>query len=333
MVLPPEPAEPEPSEELRAITARLFDAIRRRDVQAGLARFSETALTVWGTTTGEFIDDPRLLRRYVELDFDEGGYGQFTTAPSRIDAWTEGTVGWSLTHSTVELDAGPREFRATFVFHLENDEWKIVHEHWSYAVSEEVYGAVAGSTLELLSTAAGDERPNLDAWTSDEGTTTLAFTDIEGSTALNASFGDRGWLEVLRAHNRVISTAADHYGGTVVKNQGDGFMLAFASARRALSCAQEIQRSIAETFDDPGSPIQVRIGIHTGEVVSDADDFFGHAVNYAARVAGAATGGEILVSAVVHDLAAPTGHFVFEDPREVALKGIDGAAQLYPLAT
>lgn len=332
MTVDPDRAGLGPSEELRAITARWFDSISRRDVESALARFSAMkGLAVFGTDVGEYIDDPELLRRYSRLDFNEGGFDSFDLGPLRIDAWVDGHVGWSLTRATVPTDAGPQEFRSTLVFHLEQDEWKIVHEHWSYAASERVHGRPTGRTLDLLSRAAGDERPDLTAWTSDEGTTTLVFTDIEGSTGLNASFGDIAWLEVLRAHNQIIEQTVGVHGGTVVKSQGDGYMLAFPSARRALACAQGIERQIAERFDDPGSPIRVRIGVHTGEVISDEDDVFGHAVNFAARVASAARAGEILASALVHDLAHPTGMFGFETPRIVELKGI-GSVPLYPLA-
>jgi adenylate cyclase len=98
-----------------------------------------------------------------------------------------------------------------------------------------------------------------------------------------------------------------------------------------LACAQSIQSRIADAFDDPGSPIRVRIGVHTGEVVAHADDFFGHAVNYAARVAGEARGGEILVSALVHQLTFQTGPLAFEAPRTVELKGVEGPVAVYPL--
>ena len=162
---------------------------------------------------------------------------------------------------------------------------------------------------------------------------TIVFTDIQDSTRLNASFGDRAWLEVLRAHNKLIADATNQHGGTVVKGQGDGFMLAFPSARRALDGTRQIERDITATFNDPGSPIQVRIGVHVGEVMQEADDFFGHAVNYAARVAGAARGGEALVSSLVHELVSPTREFAFELPRSVELKGIDGPQLVYPLGS
>lgn len=76
----------------------------------------------------------------------------------------------------------------------------------------------------------------------------------------------------------------------------------------------------------------MRIGVHIGEVIHESDDFFGYAVNYAARLAGVARGGEALASALVRDLVATTGAFTFESPREVELKGIEGPQRVYPLA-
>jgi class 3 adenylate cyclase len=288
-------------------------------------------MTYWGTDAGEFVDDPDQLARYIRAAFSDETMGSWGAPPYRIDAWADGRLGWSTTHSTIRFPPGAQELRGTLVFRLELDEWKIVHEHWSFGASEEIYGYPAGSTLDLISQAAQEERPDLRPWTAQDGTTTLVFTDIEGSTALNAAFGDQAWLEVLRVHNQIVEREVRNHGGAVVKGQGDGFMLAFASARRALSCAEAIQRAMQEAFTDPGSPIRVRIGVHTGEVIREANDFFGHAVNYAARVASHAKGGQILVSTIVHDLVEPSRAFSFEMPQQVELKGIDGPVRLWRL--
>src|SRR4029078_7396736 len=100
------------------------------------------------------------------------------------------------------------------------------------------------------------------------------------STRLNELFGDQRWLEVLRAHHDVVKAVTADFGGTVVKNQGDGFMLAFSSSRRALNCAEAIEQTITDRFRDPGSPIRVRIGIHVGETGRDTEGTFAHAVMY-----------------------------------------------------
>jgi class 3 adenylate cyclase len=120
----------------------------------------------------------------------------------------------------------------------------------------------------------------------------------------------------------------------VVETQGDGSMLAFSSARRAVACAREIQQTINRAFADSSPPIRVRIGIHTGDAIQEADHFFGTTVHYAARVASHAAGGEVLVSSLVRELIADSASTVtFLEGREVELKGIEGKHRLYALAT
>ena len=224
------------------------------------------------------------------------------------------------------------EFRFTCVLHLEQGDWKIVQWHSSIPATNEQYGFFLTKSVDDIVEAVSETRPDLSASSAEDGTVTIAFTDIEDSMRLNAFLGDRRWLEVLRAHNDVVKSVTTEHGGSVVKNQGDGFMLAFPSARRALTCAQAIELAVADAFRDPGSPIRVRIGLHVGETVHEGDDHFGHAVNYAARVASAAEGGEIVVSSLVYGLLAQTGEFVFEPAREVELKGVEGPQKVYALA-
>ena len=195
----------------------------------------------------------------------------------------------------------------------------------------EEHGFFLTKSVDQIVEAVTESRPGSHGHVRPRRHCEIAFTDIEESMKLNSLLGDRRWLDILHAHNEVITALTDEHGGTIVKGQGDGFMLAFASARRAIACAQGVQRGIAETFNDPGSPIRVRIGLHVGETINEADDFFGHAVNYAARIASKASGGEVVVSALVHALVAQTGEFRFEGPREVELKGVEGVQQIYPL--
>jgi class 3 adenylate cyclase len=100
-------------------------------------------------------------------------------------------------------------------------------------------------------------------------------------------------------------------------------MIAFPSARRAVSCTKDIQVAVARAFADASPPIRVRIGVHTGDALHEADRFFGTTVNYAARVASHALGGEVLVSSLVHDLVAGSG-IEFLESRDVELKGVGG---------
>ena len=106
-------------------------------------------------------------------------------------------------------------------------------------------------------------------------------------------------------------------------------MLAFSSARRAVTCAKSIQRDVASAFADGAPPVRLRIGLHTGDALHEADHFFGTTVHYAARVASHALAGEILVSSVVRDLVAGDPDIEFLEEREVQLKGLDGRHRLF----
>jgi class 3 adenylate cyclase/pimeloyl-ACP methyl ester carboxylesterase len=145
---------------------------------------------------------------------------------------------------------------------------------------------------------------------------TILVTDVEGSTALTERLGDAGAREALRAHERIVRDALAAYGGSEVKTTGDGFIAAFPSATRALECAIAVQRALAVVPD----AVRVRMGVNAGEPIAEAGDLFGTAVILAARVAGAASGGEILVADVVRQLTAGKG-FRFTERGEVALRG------------
>ncbi len=120
--------------------------------------------------------------------------------------------------------------------------------------------------------------------------------------------GDAAWFDLLAEHNRVFREELARAGGREVKAQGDGFMLAFTSVRRALTFAVAAQQRLAEhSAADPDRAIRVRIGLHTGEAITDpSGDLFGRHVIKAARIANLAAGGQILVSATVREIA--TGH-------------------------
>ena len=157
-------------------------------------------------------------------------------------------------------------------------------------------------SLDELERTIQRERPGLSASLAVDGTVTIMFTDIVDSTPMLARLGDRAWLEVIRRHNRLIEAVTAAHGGTVAGTQGDGSMLAFSSARRAVACAQAIQLEIERAFGDLAPPIRVRIGIHTGDAIKEAEQYIGSTVHFAARVAGQAIGGEVLVSSAVYEL-------------------------------
>jgi len=166
-----------------------------------------------------------------------------------------------------------------------------------------------------------------------EGTVTIVFTDIESSTKLADSYGDQRWFSVLSRHNEIMRDKVAGHGGTVVKSQGDGYMLIFDSAHRALTCMIDVQREVTSLGESvPELAVTIRVGAHTGEAIADDDgDLFGHHVNLAARIADQANGREILVSSLVKEIVESRGDLVFGEPRSAELKGLSGSYLLHPV--
>lgn len=162
-----------------------------------------------------------------------------------------------------------------------------------------------------------------------EGTITMVFTDIEGSTAMIAKLGDEAALLLFRQHDALLREVLKKHDGTEVKHQGDGFLMTFTSARKAVACAVDIQRAITEdNRKHPKTAVKVRIGLNTGEAVIEGNDIFGEAVHLAARVAAKAQGGQILVSELTKNLVGFSG-FRFQDRGEERLKGLKGVHRVY----
>ena len=161
------------------------------------------------------------------------------------------------------------------------------------------------TSIDAVASAVTIERPDLRSHTAPDGTVTILFSDIEGFTQVTERLGDQRAQQVLRGHNDIVRHQVSAYGGFEVKSLGDGFMLAFSSARRALQCAISIQRAFSShNRQQPEEPVRVRIGLHTGEFVQEMEDFFGRNVILASRIADQAQGGEILVSSLLKELTA-----------------------------
>lgn len=184
-----------------------------------------------------------------------------------------------------------------------------------------------GASIQAVAAAVQEEQPDLLLHAAPDGTVTILFSDIEDSTVATERLGDQRWLEVLKAHNSLVRRQVAAHGGFEVKSQGDGFMVAFSSARRAVLCAIAIQRAFAAYADQhEGDPVRVRMGIHTGGAIKEADDFFGKNVVLAARTAGAATGGQILVSSLLKELTESAGDLEFGSGRELGASRAPGGS-------
>ncbi|WP_244187579.1 adenylate/guanylate cyclase domain-containing protein [Mycobacterium gastri] len=200
-------------------------------------------------------------------------------------------------------------------------------------VRKEGFGAAMRSSVEDLADWAEVERPDLARVTPD-GRVVILFSDIEESTALNERIGDRAWVKLIAAHDKMIHELVERRSGHVVKSQGDGFMVAFARAEQALRCAIDVQDALhREAKRKRRNVIRVRIGIHMGRSVRRGDDLFGRNVAMAARVAGQAAGGEILVSQPVRDAVGDCDDIGFDEGRDVELKGFSGSYRLFAVAS
>jgi class 3 adenylate cyclase len=154
----------------------------------------------------------------------------------------------------------------------------------------------------------------------------IVFTDIVDSTLRAAELGAARWRDLVGEHNRKASMAIDRHRGRLVKTTGDGVLAQFDGAERAVRGAAAIRDAVQ------GLGLEIRTGVHTGEIQSIAGDVRGIAVHTAARIMAVAGSGEILISATVMDLLDGSG-LTFEDAGSHELKGLHGARQLYRLAS
>ena len=155
------------------------------------------------------------------------------------------------------------------------------------------------------------------------GTVTFLFTDVEGSTRLLHELGAESYAEALAEHRRVIRDACSSKGGVEVDTQGDAFFFAFPTAPGALAAAESFNETLA------AGPIRVRTGLHTGTPLLADEGYVGHDVHRAARIATAAHGGQVVISASTAALLG--GRFVLIDLGEHRFKDLAAAERVFQL--
>ena len=154
---------------------------------------------------------------------------------------------------------------------------------------------------------------------------TVLFTDIVGSTDLAARLGDAEWRHLLDRHDEIAARTVPEHRGRLIKSTGDGVLATFDGPGRAVRCAQSITDAVRSLG------IEVRAGVHTGEIELRGDDVGGIGVHIAARVSGLAGPSEVLVSRTVTDLVAGSG-IEFEDRGEKELKGVPGRWRVFAVS-
>lgn len=188
-------------------------------------------------------------------------------------------------------------------------------ENHVFVYEPEMIDAIVGEVEEFLT----GSRREIET---DRVLATVMFTDIVESTKRAAELGDRQWRALVDNHDRTVREQLTRFRGREIKNLGDGFLATFEGPARAVRCASSIVESVYSLG------IDVRVGLHTGEVELKDDDIGGIAVNTAARIAGIAGPGSTLVSSTVRDLVAGSG-LRFEDRGRHALKGLPEDVHIY----
>ena len=156
----------------------------------------------------------------------------------------------------------------------------------------------------------------------DRSLATILFTDIVGSTQRAADLGDRRWRALLDAHDRAVRRQLERFRGREVDTAGEGFLAMFDGPGRGIECGCAIRDAVHALG------IEVRAGLHTGEIEVRGDGIAGMAVHICARVSALAGAGEVLVSSTVKDLVVGSG-FEFDQRGEHELKGVPGTWRLF----
>jgi hypothetical protein len=248
--------------------------------------------------------------------------GPFAPARDQIAGYTiirvssrEEAMGWAMRYPKPALEGEDAEIEIRQLFELED------------FVQGPAVLASASSGSSTGSPSTSSERAPISP---PRRPPTARSRPVHGHRGIHTAYGTLGRPRVdapTPRAQRDRREQAKRHSGVEVKSQGDGFMLAFASARNAVRCAMGIQLALAER-DSSGPELRVRIGLHTGEPVREAEDFYGKAVILAARIAGEARGSEILVSSLVRELTESTGEFSFEAATDAELKGLSGMHRL-----
>jgi class 3 adenylate cyclase len=223
------------------------------------------------------------------------------------------------------------------------------HRHLGYAMHGALRAVMEdGTSLDIHTGDAYEIPPGHDAWvigdedwetveytsartfaappedTGERILATILFTDIVGSTAMLEQLGDAAWRRLVLEHNDRIRVEIDNHRGRELATTGDGFLASFDGAARAVRAAA------AMTVAVRGLGLEIRAGLHTGEVELVGGQARGVAVHAAARVSALAGAGEVLVSGTTHDLLDGSG-LTFEDRGTVELKGLTGRRPIFAL--
>jgi class 3 adenylate cyclase/dienelactone hydrolase len=307
-------------------------ALRAPDYPIGMEReatdlFINLVREQWGTGRalevflGGGLDD--------ELRTELAHYERQTASPNAAATILHHNVNMDVRHALGAVRV------PTLVVHRAGD--PVVPVRLAHYLAEHIDGA---QLIEIpgdfhVGKAVGDEDPVIDAISEfvtgapaqraadvDRVLMTVLFTDIVGSTAHAAAMGDRSWRALLEQHDAYAARVVAQHRGVVVKRTGDGLLATFDGPGRGVRAARAVQDAVRPLG------IEVRAGLHTGEVERRADDVAGIGVHIGARVSALAGPGEVLVTSTVKDLVIGS-ELTFDDRGACALKGVPGEWHLW----
>ena len=187
------------------------------------------------------------------------------------------------------------------------------------------------SSIDVIASALEPVAPALGRMSSPDGAVTLMLSDIAEADAAAEQLGAERWEQLVRDHHLLVEQILARHDGQVARFQGDGFLASFGSAHAGLHAAVDLQRTFSAAPTDAQS-LSVRIGLHSGFVIGNPEQMMGRNVVLAARIAGQAKGGEILVSSTAKEYTETDPSFRFEERGEFHFKGLLGEHIVYAVS-
>lgn len=310
-------------------------------LQGGFARFAEAPDYPWGFPTRlvprveeqmeSHWDEPHALAQIAPSFVHDARAREWWTTMQRMAVSPGAALAlWNMSMATDLRAVLPAIHVPTLVVHLSDD--RLINigcgRHLAEHIADATFVEVPGSDLifagftpiaDVIEEWLTGRQPETEV---DRVLATVMFTDIIDSTKQLIEHGDRAWKEILDRHDALIDRALERYRGRKVNPTGDGVLATFDGPARAVQCACAIRDGVAALG------IEVRGGVHTGEIELRGEDVSGVAVHLGARVAALAGPNQVLVTRTVTDLVAGSGlHFTEHGEHE--LKGLPGSWPIY----
>ena len=256
-------------------------------------------------------------------------YNRSASSGIRIGAFIEENMRWDIRHllPTIEVPVLVMHRTENTILPMRNARAMVA------ALPNALLAAIEGTGTAIFADDIEDVADEIEGFLTgtrpprrrDRVLATVLFTDVVGSTQRAAELGDQRWRELLERHHRVLREELDRFGGHEVHTAGDGFLSTFDSPRHAIACAQAAAASIRAIG------LEIRAGVHTGEVERSDGEVQGLAVHIGARISSMAGAGQLLVSSTVKELVVGSG-LEFVDRGEHELKGVPGMWHVYEVA-